>query len=282
MSSEAWRRQDLSIVPGKARRRGFPAAVFVVLGSLLVGVAACSGASVAGDDTGLEPLVGDWRGVLLSQGGELPFRLRVNPEGSEPAAVVINAGVEQPFASVTRQGAASYTLRFFPGPGDSEIVVKMSPDSEELSGYWRYRHEGSAMGDDRAYGLLTQMPFAATKDDSRRFPRNDPTIEVAAPEAMVALPDLNGDWEVRIVNGGAETTSVGEIVQQDEHVTADVISAGMEGIYRNGLLRLSTFDGFRPVLVHARAQADGTLEGRLWIGDQSDARVTVVRVGPTR
>ena len=104
---------------------------------LLAGLAACSGGSLAGDDTGLAPLVGGWRGVLLSPGGDLPFAIEVNPEGSEPPAVLINAGVETAFSTVTRQGAASYTLVFAAAPG-SEIVARMSPNGAELTGYWRH------------------------------------------------------------------------------------------------------------------------------------------------
>lgn len=249
-------------------------------GLALAAVGGCSGASVAGDETGLEPLVGEWRGVLLAQGGELPFHFRVNAEGESPPAVVINAGVEQSLVAVTRQGAASYTLQFF-HDRESEIVAKMSPDGQELSGYWRSEYGGGA-DDDRGLEPVTQMPFFATKNSRRRFQRNDPTLDVAPPDAIAALPDINGEWEVRVVTDESGAVAVGTIVQQDEHVVADVISRDMEGIYRNGLLRLSMFDGFRPLLLHARARPDGRLEGRLWIGDQGGADVTVGRALPGR
>lgn len=258
------------------------------IAGLLAGATACSGASVAGDDAGLEPLVGQWRGVLLSRGGELPFALRVDPEGSTLAAVVVNAGFESPIESVTRQGAASYTLRF-DADVDSEIVAKMSPSGEELSGFWRYRRDAEQAA---ALGIpaVTQVPFSATKNDSRRFQRNDPTLEIATPEAIAAIADLNGLWETltpglvspdlpasllsrfpgSILDQSLRTADF--IIQTDERVVRQ-LNAGppfMEGIYRNGLLRLSLFDGVRARLVHARATPDGTLEGALWAPDLSE------------
>jgi hypothetical protein len=265
------------------RRSRLVAALGPVL--LVGGTIACSSASVAGDDTGLEPLVGRWRGVLLSPGGELPFALRVDLEGSDPPAVVINAGFESPIESVSRQGAASYVLRFA-APGESGIVARMAPSGTELSGFWRYRRDpeqATALG----IPAVTQVPFSATRNDSRRFQRNDPTLEIAVPEGIAAIADLNGLWET-ITHGlvspflpapllpGLPASNrdksllTGEfIVQNDEHIVSRGHPGlpGMEGIYRDGLLRLSVFDGMRARLVHARAMPDGTLEGALWAPD---------------
>lgn len=248
---------------------------------LVVGLAACSGGSLAGDDTGLEPLVGEWRGVLLTQGGDLPFAIQVNPEGSEAPAVLINAGVETAISTVTRQGAASYTL-VFAATSDSEIVARMSPTGGELSGYWRYTADDSAYaGDDPGptastdFGGLIQMPFSARKNDGRRFPRNDPALDVATAEGIAALPDISGNWRLRFEGparpDGPEGPDGGKLealslIQVDEHVIATPGGAhpAMEGIYRDGLLRLSVFDGAHALMMHGWAQPDGTLRGTLW------------------
>jgi len=268
------------------RRAPLSAALGLVL--LFGGAGACSSASVAGDDTGLEPLVGRWRGVLLSSGGELPFALRVDPEGNDPPAVLINAEFESPIESVSRQGAASYVLRFA-AAGESEIVARLAPSGTELSGFWRYRRDSQHAA---ALGIpaVTQVPFSATKNDSRRFQRNDPTLEIATPEGIASIGDLNGLWETitpglvspdlpaPILPGFPaairdESLRTGDfIIQNDEHVVSRGHPGlpGMEGIYRDGLLRLSLFDGVRARLVHARAAPDGTLEGALWAPDLSD------------
>jgi len=236
----------------------------VVAAALLATAFSCSGGSMVGDDTGIEPLVGDWRGVLLSDGGELPFKLRVNAEGSDLPAVVLNGGFETPIAAVSRQGAASYTF-VFPGD-DSEIVAKMSPNGEELWGYWRYAYDEDSPIAESGGKSVTQMPFSATKNDERRFQRNDPTLEVASPEGSAALPDLNGEWQTTL-HGVFEAVS--EMTQDAERVTGTLggPEPPMEGIYRHGLLRMSVFDGRRAVLLHARAQPDGTLQGTLWHAD---------------
>ena len=57
-----------------------------------------------------------------------------------------------------------------------------------------------------------------------------------------------------------------------EHELMEVevpVDPHLEGIYRHGLLRLSVFDGHTALLLHARAQPDGTLQGAVWIADQA-------------
>jgi hypothetical protein len=259
----------------------------VLMAGLLA--ASCSGASVAGDDDGLAPLTDDWRGVLLSGGGELPFDLRVDPEGTDPPAVVLNAGVETSLVAVTRQGAASYTLRFFGDaePIDSELVVKMAPNGDELHGFWRLRHASDTAGS--PHELVTQMPFSATRNDERRFQRNDPTLEIASAESIAALADVTGEWTVSSASEGIALHGNVRFIQEGERVfsesAADASSAAalrMEGIYRNGLLRLSLFDGYRAALLHARATPAGTFEGRVWIADQPAAAWSARRVATDR
>ncbi len=262
------RQRTPSLLTGGAVERR---AAMAWMGVWLVGAAAftvaCSGASVAGDDTGLQPLVGDWRGVLLSAGGELPFKIRINREGSGVPGVVINGEHEVPFAEVSRQGAASYTLRFVT-PTQSEIVARMSPSEEVLSGYWRYEYAAGEGNDEEGRGGVTQMPFSATKNDLRRFQRNDPELEVASPEGSAAVPDVSGMWAADPPwDSGAGTRPA--FAQEAERVVVSPAgeSPPMEGIYRSGLLRLSAFDGAVAMLLHARAMPDGALRGQVWVAD---------------
>lgn len=281
-SLDRWRRHA-------RRSRCIVLATVAVLSAVAAG---CSGGSVAGDDRGLEPLAGEWRGVLLSDGGELPFRLRVDGEGSDPPAVVINGDTEQPFEAVSRQGAASYVLRFFGDDvgADSELVVKMSPDGGELHGYWRLRHAPVTEGS--PHELVTQMPFSAARNDQRRFQRNDPALAIASPDGIGALPDVGGDWRVRARGPDVDLDAVWTLVQQGERVVGEyesraempeaTASQRLEGIYRNGLLRMSLFDGYRAILLHARATVQGTLEGTLWRADREGTIWSGRRVEPAR
>ena len=237
----------------------------------LVGSVACSDGSDAGEDTGIEPLVGQWRGVLLSPGGELPFYFRVNPQGSDPPAVVINAGAERPLLSVARQGAASYTLTFF-NDRDSQIVAEMSPDGEELHGFWSKTNEPPPPGS--SSNAVTQMPFSATKTDQRRFQRNDPTLDIVSADGIAAVPNVDGEWEGMLAWGPSDRAFSGVMLQSEERVTTEIITGppGLEGSYRDGLLRLSMFDGSRALLLHARATPAGALEGTMWMTDQRVSR----------
>jgi len=254
-----------------------PVAAILLLVAAFVPVA-CSGASVAGDDNGLEPIVDQWRGVLLSRGGELPFHMTVASPGSDPAGTVIGADVEAPFTTVFRQGAASYVMRFFGGDAApvSELVVKMSPDGSELHGYWRFDDVVATEG--LPAEVVLQMPFSATRADQRRFQRNDPALEVGPPEGIAALPTVAGPWRVRAQGEDIELDEVWRFTQEGERVLTQpadrsvlpapgVPGASLEGIYRNGLLRLSSFDGHSAVLLHARATAAGELQGTVWLGD---------------
>ena len=78
-----------------------------------------------------------------------------------------------PIESVTRQGAASYTLRFV-ADVDSEIVAKMSPSGGELSGFWRYRRDSEQAA---ALGLLAELE---TEEDESISDRQ---------RAMMTTPD---------------------------------------------------------------------------------------------
>lgn len=285
MNERTWHVPSVVGAPDPSRRSAGESAAALLSGvaawALLVAAIACSAGSVAGDATGIEPLVGEWRGVLLSEGGELPFHFRVNPEGSDTAAAVINSGVEEPLTSVVRQGAASYTLTFY--DSNSQLVAKMSPDGTELFGYWRLTYDPPPPEGVR-FKPVTQMPFTATKNDARRFQRNDPTLEVAAAEAIAALPDVTGAWESRELTDYSDHTLMRNLVQEGERVVDETSPGviGLDGIYRNGLLRMSWFDGYRALLLHARATPDGRLEGTLWAADQSESAWSAWRIDSAR
>ena len=94
------------------------------------------------------------------------------------------------------------------------------------------------------------------------------------------MPDVSGEWEVREVSPYGDRTLTYTLAQDGEHVTYVVPPGiiGFEGIYRNGLLRMSWFDGFRTLLLPARATPDGRLEGTFWVADQSGWQWSARRV----
>lgn len=94
---------------------------------LAAALAACGGPPGAPDpEDGAgrgRSLAGDWRAVLSSPGGELPFTLRIEEEaGGALRAVVVNGAEEAPFSSVERRGR-EVVLRFEWYDSDRKSVV---------------------------------------------------------------------------------------------------------------------------------------------------------------
>ncbi|MEM6796928.1 MAG: hypothetical protein AAF725_23340, partial [Acidobacteriota bacterium] len=114
-----------STLPGILRRLPRAAA----LGSTLAGSAllcliasGCRPAALTPED-----VVGDWRAVLASPGGELPFTLRLEDSGDWLRAVAINGDEQAPFSEVALEGR-SVRLEF--DWYDAEITAEMTPEGD--------------------------------------------------------------------------------------------------------------------------------------------------------
>lgn len=212
--------------------------VFLLTGFLPSQAAAASQASPA--------LAATWRAVLASPGGELPFTLRIDGAPGALSAVAVNGDGEARFDSVRVDGA-QVVLRF--DVYDSEIRAELSPDGRQLAGEW------SKAGKRR-------LAFRALRDDARRF--------VAAPdEPADAVAGVGGAWAVVFDETDGPQPARGEFVQTGTRVRGTFLTPVgdhryLEGDFRDGLLRLSTFDGGHAFLYHARVQPDGTLRGEFW------------------
>ncbi len=217
--------------------------------------------------TGDLPIAGKWRAVLASPGGDLPFTIHIRDDGGTLGAVVVNDTEEAPFSSVERQGNR-VVLRF--DWYDSEITAELDDTGENLAGTWRKTvPEGEST-----------LPFNARLGDPRRF-----LIDIAkGPESPVA--DVSGVWAVELRDDDGVEAARGELVQTGNHVTGTFLTPTgdyryLEGTYRLGHLRLSTFDGAHAFLFDARAQEDGSLEGDFWSRDTYHATWTARRAGET-
>jgi thiol-disulfide isomerase/thioredoxin len=134
---------------------------------------------------------------------------------------------------------------------DSELRGELSPDGSRLTGEWWKAGR-------------TRLPFAATRGDSRRFL---PGAGEGKPEA----PSIGGAWAVSFKRKNGDERARGEFTQTGERVQGTFLTPTgdhryLEGDFRDGLLRLSTFDGAHAFLYSARRQADGSLEGEHWSG----------------
>ncbi|MEO1365880.1 MAG: hypothetical protein AAFX50_01800, partial [Acidobacteriota bacterium] len=211
---------------GAVRRRLAPLALL-----LLAAVAAgCSEPLETAD------LVGDWRAVLASPGGELPFTLRVEDGGDWLRAVIINGDERAPITRVELVGD-SVTFHF---EGYDARIVAAATEDGNLEGRWT---KTTAEGE-------SALDFTAAKGDTRRF--LDLGGDGGGPK------DISGAWAVSFTDDDGSETARGEFNQVGERVTGTFLTPTgdyrfLEGRYTDGLLRLSTFDGAHAFLFTARA-----------------------------
>ncbi len=212
------------------------------------------------------PITGGWRAVLASPGGELPFTLRIDTDDAgELRAVVVNGEEEAPLSAVERQGSR-VVLRF--GWYDSEITADLDAAGKTMAGTWR---KTAPEGD-------STLPFTARRGDPRRF-----LAEVNTAGGEPTLADVGGHWAAELRDEDGTEVARGELVQKGNAVSGTFLTPTgdyrfLEGTYRLGRLRLSTFDGAHAFLFDARALEDGTLAGDFWSRDTYHATWTARRV----
>lgn len=206
-----------------------------------------------------EKLAGRWRAVIDSPGGELPFGLRFELlRFGRIWAAAINGEEEVPFTTVKLE-QDRLVMGF--DHLDSQIEATVSPDGSSMEGFW-VRQAGRQR---------PQMRFRATRGGTPRFGEPpSPAGDVAA------IPDVAGAWDVVFVDDEKSMPARGELRQaQGSSQGAGPVVTGtfltpegdyryLEGDYRDGVLRLSCFDGGHAFLFVARARPDGTLAGDFW------------------
>ncbi len=200
-------------------------------------------------------LAGQWRAVLTSPGGELPFALTIEERGDQLQAIASNGSERVAFSNVIVDGNdVELGLRWY----DAEIKATLSADGAVMRGRWRKTASG---GDD------SSLPFVATRGMPSRFL---PMTE-AAPGAT-AVPSVDGVWRVEFTDEDGTEVAQAEFQQAGDGLTGTFLTPTgdyrfLEGSYEQGQLRLSTFDGAHAFLFSAKAQADGSLVGDFWSRD---------------
>lgn len=233
--------------------------VLVAALSLLLLTLACGPAAepAAEETAALDPgaLVGEWRAVLSSPGGELPFGLLIERgDGDTLTASALNGPEAAPFSGVTIDGG-KVRLEF--SWYDSRIEAELDATGDRMSGLWTKTIPDG----------ISSLPFAATRGATPRF--------LPAAQAGVALgdaaaaPKLSGVWEALFVDEDGSEPARGELAQEGARVDGTFLTPTgdyrfLQGTYEDGLLRLSTFDGAHAFLFQARARDDGSLEGDFW------------------
>jgi thiol-disulfide isomerase/thioredoxin len=232
------------------------------LAALLVAALACGPAEGPSGPDAADRLVGSWRAVLLSPGGDLPFGLEIERRDGGLAAVAINASERAPFSHVELDGD-DVTLAF--DGYDSRIEARFDGDDRMTGRWWKTVPSG-----------ISTLDFVATRGAGDRF---EPLDTAARPGAFA---DVGGTWRAELVDDEGTEPAQGELRQEGTRVTGTFLTPTgdyrfLDGTFESGLLRLSTFDGGHAFLFHARAQADGTLAGSFWSRDTYHARWTASR-----
>ena len=212
-------------------------------------------------------LVGRWRGVLESPGGELPFDFVLDRGDEGLAGAVVNGEERAPFSSVGFEGDR-VVLAF--DWYDSRITASLLPAAGAMTGEWTRTHHG---------GTQTRMPFRARRGHAPRFGPLD------APPGDPSVSRVGGVWAATFVDEDGSEPARAELHQEGERVLGTFLTPTgdyrfLDGSYADGVLRLSTFDGAHAFLFTARARPDGTLAGDFHSRETYHATWTAERIDP--
>jgi len=222
-------------------------------------IAACGGRKEA-------VLDGHWRAAWASSGGEIPVdvSLRTNAAGGLEAEARNDTEVVK-FSRVERFGN---NINFFIDRYECVINAVLSDDGKSMSGHWS-----------KQTGSPNEMSFSAAKGDLERFPKE------AYPGLADKVPfaDVSGTWRLQFE--GDDIDSVGLFRQDGERLTGTIRAIDgdfryLEGIYRNGLLLLSSFNGTWVFLFKAEMDGAGVLHGSWARGPKEPVKWMAVREEP--
>lgn len=198
--------------------------------------------------SGVPSPAGQWRAVLESPGGELPFGLRIEErDAGKLIAVAVNGDEVLPFETARIDGDR-IALRF--DHYDSEISATISGDGARMSGTWVKQ-----AGADRP-----SMKFEATRGPAPRFAEG-------APAGIPA--EIEGAWDAVFTDSDGDSPARGEFRLDGGRLLGTFLTPTgdyrfLEGDFSGGLLRLSCFDGGHAFLFKARMNDDATLSGDFW------------------
>ncbi len=221
--------------------------LYLAAAVVLLAPAACSGQSAP------SVKLGQYRAVLKTPGGDLPFGLDIQPsEGKQTYTVFALNGSER--LKMDAATVQNDSLRIPMGLFESELVAKI--DGNTLRGVYRRR---------RLSQPAQTLPFEAKHGLTYRFTSDDkPTTAT-----------LSGKWAT---NFGSKTgkvdtvNAVGVFDQKGNHLTGTFLTPTgdyryLEGNVVGDSLFLSCFDGSHVYLFKAKHNpATKTLTGGLWAG----------------
>lgn len=182
------------------------------------------------------PSTGLWRGIIHTQGQELPFNFSLEKNDMGQIMVnLINGEEKIPIENVRIQDDSIYIpMHIF----DADLVASFS--DHEMTGYWRKNY---------AEGYL--IPFTAQHGKTFRFIDKPGEVRV----------NIQGRWEVYFENSSGKKLAIGEFYQNGSNITGTFLRPS--GDYRflvgevdGNQLYMSTFDGEHAYLFKATIDGD--------------------------
>ncbi|MFC1492965.1 peroxiredoxin family protein [candidate division KSB1 bacterium] len=210
---------------------------------------------------------GMWRAALETPGGDLPFMIEIEESSDgNTDAYIINGEERIMFTSLT---LTESSMEFGIDHYDSYITAEIDESGTKLSGTWTRRGMS---------GNNTVMNFSAEKRVTERF-----AIDRTREAAETAEKDVSGDWIVDFIErDGGTSPSAGIFKQNGNIVTGTFLTTTgdyryLEGVYENGSMRLSCFDGAHAFLFKAELDSEGKMTGGFWSRDRFVQNWTAVR-----
>jgi hypothetical protein len=208
-------------------------------------------------------LDGHWRAVWKSSGGDIPvdMYLKTGPLGRLEAEVHNGSEIVK-FSRVER---TNRQIDFFISRFESQISAELAEDGTSMAGKWA-----------KQTGSPNSMPFYAVKEEAQRFPGK----EYPPPAVKAPMANISGIWKLKFE--GDDHDSMGMFQQDGERLTGTIRAVdgdfrALEGVYRNGLLLLSSYNGSWVFLFRAEMDNKGALNGYWARGPREPIKWTATR-----
>lgn len=182
------------------------------------------------------PSTGIWRGIIHTQGQELPFNFSIEKDNQNQIRVILINGDEEITIDEVRikDDSIFIPMHIF----DADLVASFN--DHEMTGYWRKNY---------ADGYI--IPFSAKHGETFRF--------IDQPGDVQA--NIQGRWEVYFENSSGKKLAVGEFYQNGSNITGTFLRPSGDYRYLVGeidgnTLYMSTFDGEHAYLFTAKIDGD--------------------------
>ena len=210
--------------------------------ALGLGLAGCSSPATSSETAagGAAPALtpGPWRGVLATQGQEIPFLFEVKTEADKPVVYLINAGLngeERLRCDDIKSAGDSTTIRLH--AFDAALVVRAAGPNQ-LKGSWVKYDSKTPF----------RVPLTATAGAQELFP---------AAKSAEQTGNFGGTWRATFGEGDERYPATGVFTQKGNTLTGTFLTTTGDYRYLSGQvsgqqMRVSTFDGSHAFLFTAQ------------------------------